>query len=195
MSEDAMTKWKLPFTPKPDPFAQLMGPDGLHVLPTDQMMTAIRGMGAMDHDKNFLENTLPRLDGGLKLASYSSLIIFFPLLLYVGSYLGFNTKFLLYILSNIAVTEAVSYVVHEHTESELSGSSIFGYTNMTMLFLLWWVKGYQSSYPLTFVMWYCVFEFFAQFTVPAASKLAHSAGIGVGMLWWKYGYGKRLPFG
>ena len=188
MEEKAMKAYKIPFTPAKDPFANLMGENTTVEEVINQMAN-----NAHDYDKEFVENILPRLDGGLKQMSIFGSIQFLLILLILGANLGFNTKFFYYIVSNILTTEATSYVWQKSIEdSEISGNSIFGYTNYTMCFNLWWKKGFsKSSWALTFATFLGFTEFIAQFFVPAASKILHAWGIVIGMLWYTYGYGLK----
>ena len=189
MDEAAMKMFKLPFTPTKDPFAGLMGEN----MTAERVLAQLHGqLGATDYEKVFVENILPRLDGGLKQMSAFGTFTFLLILLILGANLGFNTKFFYYIVSNILTTEATSYVWQDLFGGEVSGNSIFGYTNYTMCFNLWWKKGFsKSSWALNFATLLGLFEFVAQFTVPAASKILHAWGIVIGMLWYKYGYGLK----
>ena len=187
MDEAAMKMFKLPFTPTKDPFAGLMGEN----MTAERVLAQLHGqLGATDYEKVFVENILPRLDGGLKQMSAFGTFTFLLILLILGANLGFNTKFFYYIVSNILTTEATSYVWQNAiADAEVSGNSIFGYTNYTMCFNLWWKKGFsKSSIPLTIATFLGVADFLAQFFVPAASKILHAWGIVIGMLWYKYGY-------
>ena len=166
MDEKAMKLFKFPFTPQ----------QGSRV--------------GVDYDKEFVENILPRLDAGLKEMSILGSIQFLAILLVLGANLGFNTKFFYYIVSNILTTEATSYVWQNSLDSEVSGNSIFGYTNYTMCSFLWWKKGFaKSSWLLTIATLTGLIDFGLQFSIPAASKILHAWGILVGIMWAKYGYG------
>ena len=188
MEEPTMKMFKLPFTPKKDPFAGLLGEN----MTAEAVRNQIVAQGAHDYDKEFVENILPRLDAGLKQMSAWGSIQFLLILLILGANLGFNTKFFYYIISNILTTEATSYVWQNAiADAEVSGNSIFGYTNYTMCFNLWWKKGFSSSIPLTFATFMGLMEFVAQFFVPAASKILHGWGIVIGFLWYYYGYGLK----
>ena len=187
MEEYAMKMFKLPFTPTKDPF-------GLENM-TPEMVLAhgLHGtLGVPNYEKEFLENIMPRLDAGLKQMSIYGSIMFLLILLILGANLGFNTKFFYYIVSNILTTEATSYIVENIRGVGVCGNSIFGYTNYTMCFNLWWKKGFsKSSWPLTFATFVGFTEFVAQFFVPAASKILHAWGIVIGQLWYTYGYGLK----
>ena len=190
MDEKVMKMFKLPFTPKKDPLA------GLLQLGEGMTVEAVRNQLANDphdYDKEFVENILPRLDAGLKQMSAFGSFQFLLILLILGANLGFNTKFFYYIVSNILTTEATSYVWQNAiADAEVSGNSIFGYTNYTMCFNLWWKKGFsKSSWPLTIATFLGVMDFVAQFFVPAASKILHAWGIVLGQLWYTYGYGLK----
>ena len=183
MEEKLMDYFGLKFAQKVDPFA--VDPHALLEIgrTVDQQMTVnVHG--------NFKRNVLPRLDAGMKQASLLGSIQFLIILLILGANVGFNSKFVSYIIANILTTEATSYVIHEYSESEVSGNSIFGYTNYTMCFLLFSRQGFRkSSWALTLVTFMAVMDFISQFTVPAASKPLHGLGILVGWLWYYYGYG------
>ena len=188
LDERLMKYFKIPFTPKKDPFAGLM----VENMTAEEVLNTIARAPAPDYDKEFLENILPRLDAGLKQISVFGTIQFLLILLILGANLGFNTKFFYYIVSNILTTEATSYVWQNAiADAEVSGNSIFGYTNYTMCFNLWSKKGLSSSYALTLVTFLGVMDFVGQFFVPAASKILHAWGIVIGMLWYKYGYGLK----
>ena len=142
-------------------------------------------------EKDFVENLLPRLDAGLKYkASLIGTIQFLVMLFILGANLGFNSKFLYYVIANIATTEVGSYLVQEGRDFEVSGNSIFGYTNYAMCVLIWWRQGWaRSSWPLTICAALAVADSAAQFLVPAASKILHLLGAAVGVLWYYFGYG------
>ena len=185
MDENMMKAFKLPFTKKADPFANMFGDyeTTLKAIETQVQVGA--------QDKDFVENFMPRLDAGLKMQSYFGSFQFLLLLLILGLNLGFNTKFFFYIISNILTTEAVSYGCSK-VEFEVTGNSIFGYTNHMMNFMLFMKKGRASNWGLYIAVALAFLDFVTQFFVPAASKTLHFFGIGVGWLWAKYGYGLRL---
>ena len=185
LDEKYMKAYKLPFTPKKDPLSGILDlGEGMTV---DAVFNQIAN-NPHDYDKEFVENILPRLDAGMKQMSILGSIQFLAILLILGANLGFNTKFLYYIVANILTTEATSYAYQKGFDAEVSGNSIFGYTNYTMCFNLWWKKGFSSSIPLTIATFLGVMEFVGQFFVPAASKILHGWGILIGMLWYYYGY-------
>ena len=197
MDERMMKYFKEDFKQKAqiDPFASVFEKDG-SAKSGDDLVAALLGEAQSgDLEKDFVENVLPRLDAGLKYTSALGTTSFILHLLHVGSYLGFNSKFMVYILANIATTEATSYAINEYTEQEMCGNSIFGYTNYAITFMLWWQRGFKkSSWVLNIATLLAFSDFIAQFFIPAASKILHLEGLLIGVLWWMYGYKKKLPF-
>ena len=89
MDEKVMKMFKLPFTPKKDPFTGLLGEN----MTAEAVRNQLVAQGAHDYDKEFVENILPRLDAGLKQMSAWGSIQFLLILLILGANLGFNKKF------------------------------------------------------------------------------------------------------
>ena len=188
MDPAVMKMFKLPFTPEKDRGGILGMTEKLTVDEVRQQLMA----NPVDYEKEFVENILPRLDAGMKQMSAFGTFQFLLILLILGANLGFNTKFFYYIVANILTTEATSYAVQNGiADAEVSGNSIFGYTNYTMCFNLWWKKGFSSNIPLTIVTLMGLMDFVGQFFVPAASKILHAWGIVIGQLWYTYGYGLK----
>ena len=188
MDESMMKTFKLPFTPKKDPFAGILG-EGQEITTEAVMANIVANLGAPGQDQEFVENILPRLDAGMKQMSILGSIQFLVILLILGANLGFNTKFLYYIVANILTTEATSYAYQKGLDVEVSGNSIFGYTNYTMCFLLWYKGGFwKSSWALNLATLMAGCDFITQFFVPAASKILHGWGILIGTVWYYYGY-------
>ena len=154
-------------------------------------------MGARAQQKWFVETLLPNVDKGFKKESLLGSIQFLVMFAGLVFHLGIDMKLLTYILANVANTEIVSYAISKYSDpkSELSGNSIFGYTNMTMLVLLAWNRSWRSSWLLRILAGFSLFEFSMQFR-PAADPLAslplHGLGIWAGMLSWKFIYGKNI---
>ena len=189
-------KGYLPFKPKRDPFAALPAffeGDFEQVKQAMGDLAAEESVAIKTSQKDFVENFMPRLDAGLRQQTNFGSIQFLLVLLILGFNLGISPKFFLYIISNIATTEAISYGMDKAFENfELTGNSIFGYTNYMMSLMLFLKKGWASNWSLYLAVICAALDFVGQFFIPAAAKSLHFFGLGVGWLWGSYGYGLRL---
>ena len=176
-----------PFKPKRDPF------EAIPAFFEGDYEKAKQAIGDLSAEKDFVENFMPRLDAGLRQQTNFGSIQFLLVLLILGFNLGISPKFFLYIISNIATTEAISYGMDKAFENfELTGNSIFGYTNYMMSLMLFLKKGWASNWSLYLAVTCAALDFVGQFFIPAAAKSLHFFGLGVGWLWGSYGYGLRL---
>ena len=131
----------------------------------------------------FVDDWLPALDKGLETFSIRGTGLFLSEFLVLGYHLGFDTTFLTYVLIQIANTEAFSYIHDRGFNTEISGNSIFGYSNHAMIWLLVYKFGWKkSSWLLLIAASYGLFDFGVQFIVPSVSKVAHFWGLFVGLL-------------
>ena len=189
-------KGYLPFKPERDPFSFIPGIFEGDFEKIKQSMNDLAASGeeaVKTQQKDFVENFMPRLDAGLRQQTNFGTIQFLLVLLILGFNLGISPKFFLYIISNIATTEAISYGMDKAFENfELTGNSIFGYTNYMMSLMLFLKKGWASNWSLYLAVTCAALDFVGQFFIPAAAKSLHFFGLGVGWLWGSYGYGLRL---
>ena len=131
--------------------------------------------------QRFVDDWLPALDSGMTKMSVRGTAVFLMELFVVGLQLGFDRRFLVYVGSQIAATEGMSYLI-DKVGREMSGSSMFGYANHAMLFAFVYKFGGKSGWPLLVFALLALVDFFQQFRMQVASKRLHFIGMFLGLM-------------
>jgi len=133
--------------------------------------------------QRYLDDWLPALDKGLTTLSIRGTALFLVQLFALGYHFGFSPGFLYYVLFQIANTEGISYLIDTYSPTELSGNSMFLYSNHAVSWLLLYKLGFgKSSWLVLLAALYGMYDFFMQFRMPAASKQVHFLGLFLGYL-------------
>ena len=127
--------------------------------------------------QRYADDILPALDEGLTEMSSRGTMYFLAELLVVGLQLGFDKRFLYYVIAQIAATEGMSLLIDKYTPTELGGNSMFGYANHAMLFAFVYQLGGKSGWVLLVAALLALVDFIQQFRMQVASKRLHFLGM------------------
>ena len=132
--------------------------------------------------QRFVDDWLPALDSGMTKMSVRGSAMFLMELFVVGLQLGFDKRFLVYVVSQIAATEGMSLFIDKNTPAEMAGNSMFGYANHAMLFAFVYKFGGKSGWPLLVFALLALVDFIQQFRMQVANKPIHFLGMFLGLM-------------
>lgn len=131
-------------------------------------------------EQRFVDDWIPMLDEGLRKMSIRGTISFVVEWLVLGVHYGFTPGFLFYTLFQIVNTEGLSYLADSFNAGSFTGNSMFAYANTGVCWLLVNKLRGKSGWPLLLYFAYTLWDFYLQFSVPAASTRLHFLGLFLG---------------